>query len=118
MAGVGPQHDISGNRVWRSRTLNGVSRATHAFRQAAQSTARSASAFGASFHTRRARLGPQQAPVATAHKSARVVYHLLKYRRPFADESAATNERQRRERALQPLSRRAQILGDPLTPVA
>jgi hypothetical protein len=27
----------------------------------------------------RARLGPQQAIIATAHKNARVVYHLLKH---------------------------------------
>jgi hypothetical protein len=45
-------------------------------RQAAQAVARSDSAFGASFRSMRARLGPQQAIVATAHKSARVVYHL------------------------------------------
>jgi transposase len=66
----------------------------------------------------RARLGPQQATVATAHKIARVVYHLLKYRQPFHNESAATDERQRRERELQHLSRRAQKLGYTLTPVA
>jgi hypothetical protein len=38
----------------------------------------------------RARLGPQQATVATAQKIARVVEHLRKYRQPFHAESAAT----------------------------
>ena len=66
----------------------------------------------------RARLGPPQATVATAHKIARVVYHLLKYRQPFTDESAATYERQRRERELKHLSRRTHKLGYTLTPVA
>jgi transposase len=116
--GLAPHHDISGGRVWRSRTLKVVSRATQAFRQAAPSVARSASAFGAYFRARRARLGPQQATVATAHKIARVVDHLLKDRQPFTDASAVTYERKRRERELQHLSRRAHKLGSTLTPVA
>jgi transposase len=76
------------------------------------------SSFGASFRAMRARLGPQQATVATAHKIARVVYHLLKYREPFNAESAAAYECQRRERELQHLTRRASKLGYMLTPVA
>jgi transposase len=116
--GLAPHHDIAGGRVLRSRTLKVVSRATPAFRQAAQAVARSASAFGAYFRAMRARLGPQQATVATAHQLARVVDHLLKYRQPFTDESAATDERQRRERELQHLGRRAHKLGYTLTPVA
>jgi transposase len=116
--GLAPPNDIAGGRVLRARTLKVVSRATQAFRQAAQAVARSSSAFGAYFRAMRARLGPQQATVATAHKSARVVYHLLKYRQPFTAESAATSERKRRERELQHLRRRAHKLGYMLTPVA
>jgi hypothetical protein len=74
--GLAPHHDLSGGSVRRSRTLTVVNRATQALRQAAQSVARSDSAFGAYVRAMRARLGPQQASVATAHKSARVVYHL------------------------------------------
>jgi transposase len=85
-------NDISAGRVLRSDTLKVMSRATQAFRQAAQSVARSSSSLGAYFRTMRARLGPQQATVATAHKIARVVYHLLKYRVPFKEESAAEYE--------------------------
>lgn len=79
--------------------------------------ARSDSAFGAYFRSMRARLGPQQATVATAHKIARVVYHLLKYREVFKNESAEAYERQKRERELKHLSRRANKLGYTLTPV-
>jgi transposase len=71
--GLAPHNDISGGRVFRTRTLKVVSRATQAFRQAAQSVARSGSSCGAYFRVLRARLGPQQATVATAHKIARVV---------------------------------------------
>lgn len=116
--GLAPHNDVSGGKVLRSRTLKVVSRATQAFRQAAQAVARSGSSFGAYFRAMRARLGPQQATVATAHKIARVVYHLLKYREPFNAESAAAYERQRRERELKHLTRRASKLGYMLTPVA
>jgi hypothetical protein len=108
---LAPHHDISGGRVWRARTLNVVSRATQAFRHAAQAVARSGASFGADFRVLRARLGPQHATVATAHQIARVVYHLLTYREPFHHETAAAYERTRRERELKQLTRRANTLG-------
>jgi hypothetical protein len=116
--GLAPHNDISGGRVLRWRTMKVVNHASQAFRQAAQSVARSDSSFGAYFRSMRARLGPQQATVATAHKIARVVYHLLKYREVFQAESAAEYERQRRERELKHLTRRASKLGFTLTPMA
>jgi transposase len=114
--GLAPHNDISGGRVLRSRTLKVVNRATQAFRQAAQSVARSDSAFGAYFRAMRARLGPQQATVATAHKIARVVYHLLKHHEVFQNESAEAYEHQRRARELKHLNRRATKLGYTLIP--
>ena len=78
---------------------------------------RSASAFGAYYRAMRARLGPNQATVATAHKIARVVYHLLKHRVAFKAETADEYESKRRERELKRLTRRAQKLGSTLTPV-
>jgi transposase len=72
--GLAPHHDIWGGRVWRSRTLKVVNRATQAFRQAAQSVARSHSAFETYFRSMRARLGPERETVAITHKFACVVY--------------------------------------------
>lgn len=71
--GLAPHHDVSGGQVWRARTRKVVSRATPAFRPAAQAVARSGSAVGASCRALRARRGPPQATVATAQKLARVV---------------------------------------------
>jgi transposase len=116
--GLAPHNDISGGRVLRSRTLKVVNRATQAFRQAAQSVARSHSAFGAYFRSMRARLGPEQATVATAHKIARVVYHLLKHCDAFQGKSAIEYEWERREQELKHLSRRANTLGYTLIPRA
>ena len=66
----------------------------------------------------RARKGPEQATVATAHKIARIVYHLLKYEEAYEAESADAYEQKRQERELRHLERRAQKLGYTLTPAA
>lgn len=115
--GLAPHNDISGGKVLRSRTQKVVNRAAQAFRQAAQSVSRSGSAIGAFYRAMRARKGPQQATVATAHKIARIVYHLLKYGEPYEAESADAYERNRQERELRALTRRANKLGYTLTQV-
>jgi len=115
--GLAPHNDISGGKVLRSRTMKVRNRANQAFRQAAQSVAKSDSSFGAYYRAMRARLGPKQAIVATAHKIARTVYHLLKTGEPYREESAETYDRKRRERELNHLARRAQKLGYTLAPV-
>jgi transposase len=114
--GLAPRNDISGGKVLRSRTRKVTNRASQAFRQAAQSVSRSDSAVGAYYRAMRARKGPEQATVATAHKIARIVYHLLKYGEAYEAESAAAYEQQRQERELRQLTRRAAKLGYTLAP--
>mgnify|MGYP000852622369 CR=1 FL=1 len=109
--GLAPHNDISGGKVLRSRTMNVHSRANQAFRQAAHSVTRAHSSIGAYYRAMRARLGPKQAIVATAHKIARIVYHLLKTGEPYREESDTEYERKRQERELKHLARRAQKLG-------
>jgi transposase len=109
--GLAPHNDISGGRVLRSRTMKVRNRANQAFRQAAQSVAQSHSSLGGYYRAMRARLGPKQAIVATAHKIARIVYHLLKTGEPYQEESGEEYERKRQERELKHLARRAQKLG-------
>src|SRR6266496_1522626 len=115
--GLAPRNDISGGKVLRSRTMKVHSRANQAFRQAAHSVTRSHSSIGAYYRAMRARLGPKQAIVATAHKSARIVYHLLKTGEPYREESDAVYDRKRQEREIKHLARRAQKLGYTLTAV-
>ncbi len=114
--GLAPRNDISGGKVLRSRTLKNVNRATQAFRQAAQSVARSDSALGAYFRRMRAKLGPEQATVATAHKIARIVYHLLKEHEAFEKTTAMEYDQQCHERELKYLQRKAAKMGYALTP--
>ena len=115
--GLAPRNEISGGKVLRSRTRKVINRATQAFRHAAQAVSRSDSAVDAYYRSMRARKGPEQANVATAHKIARIVYHLLKYGEAYEAESAAAYEQQRQERELRQLTRRAAKLGYTLTAV-
>lgn len=115
--GLAPPNDISGGKVLRSRTLPTKNRAGQAFRQAAASLARSHSALGAYYRRKKAHLGPLQAQVATAHKLARLFYHLLKHREAYQDIGAEAYERNQRDRELARLKQKAAKLGYALQPM-
>jgi transposase len=114
--GLAPHNDISGGKVLRSRTLPTNNRAGQAFRQAAVAVSRSPTALGAYYRRKRAQGGPQFAQVATAHKIARMVYHLLKYRVPYVDIGAEAFEQKQRERDVAILRKKAAKLGFQLIP--
>ncbi len=71
---------------------------------------------GAYYRRQRVRLGEAQAIVATAHKIARTVYHLLKHREAFMAESAADYDARLQQRELAQLKRKAAKLGLSLVP--
>ncbi len=113
--GLAPHNDISGGKVLGSRTLKTDNRAGQALRQAAQSAGKSQSSFGAYYRRKRAHLAPEQATVATAHKLARVIYHLLKHREAYAPVSAKEYDQQWQDRQLTTLKKKAAKLGFSLT---
>jgi hypothetical protein len=116
--GLVPKNDISGGKVLKSRTLKNRNRATQAFRMAAQSVSRSHCALGAFSRRMKGRLGPAQALVATAHKIARTVYHMLKHRVPYHDSGAAEDAQRFREREMRYLQKKAAKLGYTLSPAS
>jgi hypothetical protein len=116
--GLAPHNDITGGRVVRSRTLPVQNRAAQVLRMAAQAVGRGKSGLGAYYRRLRARLGPEQATVATAHKIARIVYQMLKHRQPYRRQSATDYDEQQRRRELKSLQHRAQRLGLELVPLA
>jgi len=113
---VAPRNDISGGKVLRSRTLKSGNRAGQAFRLAAQAVSRKQDEFGAYYRRQRARLGPEQAIVATAHKMARAFYHVLKHRTPFRSVSADDYNQRVRDREVAHLKKKAAQLGFTLAP--
>ena len=116
--GVAPHTDITGGKVLRTRTKKTKNRANTALRLSAQSLARSQCASGAFYRRIRARHGPAKAVTATAHRLARIVYHMLKYREAYVDPGAGYYEQRHRDRALRNLKRRAANLGMELVPKA
>jgi transposase len=109
--GLAPKNEISGGKVLKSRTMKTRNRAAQAFRMAAQSVLRADCALGAFYRRLKGRLGPAQALVATAHKMARTVYHMLQDRVPYHDIGATEYNKRFRERELQYLQKKAAKLG-------
>ena len=109
--GLAPHHEISGGKILRRSTLNTHNRAGQAFRLAAQAVSRSHKSVGAFYRRMRARVGPKSAIGATAHKIARIVYHLLSHRTPYRDLPAAAYEQRAREREIAAVRKKAARLG-------
>lgn len=116
--GLAPHNDISGGKVLKRKTKKTSNRANTAFRIAAQSAGRSQSALGGFYRRMRAKHGSPKAITATAHKIARTVYHLLKYRDQYIDPGQDYYEQKYRERVIKNLQRKAQELGMQLVPTA
>ena len=113
-----PANKKSGGKVLSSRTRQTNSRASHALRVAAQTLARSRTRLGNFYRSIRARLGGPQAITATAHKLARIVYHLITTGQPY-DETVFLNEDQKQARRYEKhLRKQAKTLGFQLVPIA
>lgn len=114
--GLCPGSRITGGKVKSSKTRLVVNRAANAFRMAAQTLTRSHSALGAFYRRMKARLGAPKAITATAHKLARIFYHLWSSGEPYIEMGAENYEVKYRQRTVQQLMRKAQNLGFDLVP--
>jgi transposase len=112
-----PNNKITGGKVIQTGVQPTKNRASAALRVAAASLKSSDSALGAYFRRMRARLGTPAAITATAHKLARIIYFMLKERKPYHDFGADYYEQQYRTQILRNLNRRAAKLGFRLEPV-
>jgi hypothetical protein len=97
--------------VQSSQTRKGKDRAARAFRLAAWGLMRSQSYLGAYLRRQRSRLGAPKAITATAHKLARIVYHLTRYGVAYAKQEEEAYAEQVRARLEKQLHRRARELG-------
>jgi transposase len=113
--GLCPHNEVTGGKVKRRGTAKTTNRANTALRIAAQTLWHSDSALGAFYRRLRARYGPPVATTATAHKLARMIYHMLKHRDDYVDPGTQAYETQQRERAISNLRQRAERLGFELT---
>jgi hypothetical protein len=114
--GLAPKHEISGGKVLKNKTLKTKNRAGQAFRMAAQSVKQADCSFGAMYRRLRARLGPAQATVATAHAIARVVYRMLKYKVEYDPLSVNEYQKQYEEQQIKYMKKKAAKFGFQLIP--
>jgi transposase len=111
-----PNNKITGGKVVQRGVQPTQNRASTALRVAAASLHHSDSALGAYYRRIRARSGAPAAVTATAHKLARIIYAMLKDRKPYHDVGAYSYEQQHRDRVLRNLNRQAARLGFRLEP--
>jgi transposase len=115
--GLCPNWKKTGGKVQSSRTRLGKNRAAGALRLAAWGLMRSTSYLGAFLRRQRSRLGSPKAVTATAHKLARIVYHLMRFGMGYVKQTEDAYAEQVRERLEKQLRRRAKELGFEVTKV-
>ena len=93
------------------------SRAAKAFRLAAQSLAHSDSALGDFYRRMRAKFGPAKAITTTAHKLARIAFHMVTTGEPYDESVFAKAERKHRSRQENRLKTNARKLGFERVPI-
>lgn len=114
--GLAPKNEISGGKVLKNHIQKTRNRAGQAFRMAASSVMRADCAFGAFYRRQKAKLGPAQAAVATAHMIARVVYRMLKYHVEYEPLNLAEYEKRYKEQQIKYLQKKATKFGFVLSP--
>ncbi|SHO53213.1 IS110 family RNA-guided transposase [Desulfopila aestuarii] len=109
--GLSPQNKISGGKTLSSRTRPGSNRAAQALRISANTLIRSKSYLGDYYRRMRTRLGAPKVITATAHKLARIIYFLIKNRKPFDETIFAEQERKHQEGMKKRFINRAKSFG-------
>jgi transposase len=113
--GLSSENRITGGHIISSKTRKVVNPASKAFRMAANSLRNSPSALGAYFRRMRARKGEPKAITATAHKLARIFFHLWKTGDTYQDPGADHYEQKYKERVIKNMKIKAKKLGFELT---
>jgi len=109
--GLCPDNRVSGGKVLSVKTRKVKSRAATALRMAAQSLHRSQSFLGHFYRRMRTKLGAPKAITATAHKLARIIYHMVTTGHAYDETICAQNEMQNRHRMEARLRKQARELG-------
>lgn len=114
--GLCPDNRITGGKIYSVKTRDVKSRVAEALRLAAQSLWHAQNYFGELYRRWKARLGGPKAITAMAHKLARVLWHLLKYKEPFNPEVFKKEEEKMKRRKLARLQNLAASMNYQLIP--
>ena len=114
--GLCPDNRITGGRILSAKTRDVGSRAAGILRMAANSLHRSQTSLGEFFRRMKARLGVPKAITATAHKLARIIFHLIRDGTAYDDSVFAQQDERHRQRKLRYLTKQAAEFGCSLIP--
>ena len=92
--GLCPEKQVSGGKVLYTRTRKVKNRAAIALRLGAHCLYHAQNYLGDFYRKMKWRLGAPAAITATAHKLARILYHMLSTRQPYSDEVFARCDQQ------------------------
>ncbi|MGH2520085.1 MAG: transposase, partial [Chloroflexota bacterium] len=112
-----PRPQVSGGRVLNHYRRPNRHRLARALRMAAFALHHNRSPMGDYYRRMRARLGAPKAITATAHKLARIIYHMLTTGHPYDPSPYAQVLARTEAYALKKLKRQAQKHGFQLVPV-
>jgi len=111
-----PGNKVSGGKILSSRTRPGKNRFAQALKISAMSLWRSQSYLGQYFRRMRAKHGNPVAITATAHKLARIVYHLVKTGKQFDESAFKQQEKNHQKRIFQNIKNKVKNMGYQLVP--
>ena len=106
-----PNNKITGGKVLSSHTRKSVNRLAQTLRMAAEGLWNSHSYLGEYLRRMRARLGAPKAITATAHKLARIIYHLVTTGKQFDETVFAHQEELYKKRLESRIRNQAKMLG-------
>jgi transposase len=116
-AGFGPHHKKSGGKLLSAKTRRRANRVNRALRLAAQTLESSNAYLGIFYRKMCARLGRPAGITATAHKLARIIFHMVTTGRAYDESIFAAEEQLQRKHLESNLRRKAAKLGYQLTPL-
>ncbi len=114
--GLCPDNKISGGKILSSHTRPGSNRLAQALRLSANSLWNSKSYLGNYFRRMRSRHGAPKAITATAHKLARIIFHLVENQKAFDDTVFSEQEKIHQKRLKKRIISQAKSLGLHLVP--
>jgi transposase len=114
--GLSPEKQISGGKTLRTKTRKVKNRAAIALRLGASCLYHAKNYFGEFFRRLKFRLGTPQAITATAHKLARVIFHMLQTKEPYSETIFVKCDELATRRAEARLRRQAAQMGYALLP--
>jgi transposase len=115
--GLCPEKQVSGGKVLSTRSRKVKNRAAIALRLGAHCLYHAKNYLGEFYRKMKWRLGAPEAVTATAHKLARIVYHLLSTKQPYSESVLIKCDQHANVRAEMRLRKQAANLGYTLTPI-